>query len=96
MKEKRNLLGCIIGIVIALGVFVVKPQVKSLDAASPNVEALAQGDASITCDSGDYGLCHVFAYDVQLGGLIIYYYCQWTGRQEDYCPFSVYLLNKHD
>lgn len=59
------------------------------------IEALSQGDATITCDSGDYGLCHTMAYDSYLGGLIIYYYCEWTGHQADYCPFSVYLLNNH-
>ena len=62
-----------------------------------DIEALAQnetpGEAVITCDSGDYGLCHIMKIDFYLGGLIPYYYCDWTGKQSDNCPFSVYLLN---
>ena len=92
MKQNRTLLMSII-IILALVIIVVQLPNKTIVETPMNLEALAQGEAVITCDSGDYGLCHTMAYDVQLGGLIIYYYCQWTGRQEDNCPFSVYLLN---
>ena len=82
-------------IMIMIGVVLmgVNASFSAKETESSGLEALSQGEATITCDSGDYGQCHIYACDVRLGGLIVYHYCDWTGRQEDYCPFSVYLLN---
>lgn len=93
MKKTKKLLMIVITIMIGLVLMGVNSSLSVKETESSGLEALSQGEAIITCDSGDYGQCHIYAYDVQLGGLIIYHYCKWTGKQDDYCPITVYLLN---
>lgn len=85
-------------IATALLVAVTVSMEKTIKSNSPlldaNIEALSQIEgAIITCGSHNWGPCHVPDVDVQLGGLILFYYCRWTGVQNDNCPWSYYLLN---
>lgn len=93
MKRKMYLgMAAIMSLLVGIMVMILAQQSKR--PLTMNLEALTQGEAIITCDSGNYGLCHRIAYDSYLWGLEIYYYCEWTGHQADNCPFSIYLLNR--
>ena len=93
--KRKYLLGMATVMTLLVGGMVMTLAPKSKNLFTMNLEALTQGEATITCDSGNYGLCHRMAYDSYLWGTEIYYYCEWTGHQADNCPISVYLLNRH-
>ena len=96
MKKKGLFIALALCMALAVSIVVLERSIepKGVDTLT-SVETLSQGEATITCDSGNYGLCHKMSYDSYLWGLCIYYYCEWTGRQADDCPFSVYLLNNN-
>ena len=80
--------------ILVLGLCLILCIHKTVVFPKPQIEALSEVEAVISCDTGSYGSCLRMAYDPLLGGLLMYYYCEWTGSQEDYCPFTVYLLNQ--
>ena len=91
MKGKMKLLAGALLATLALGVFVAKAyaqgNVPKSDELSGDIPA-----AEIVCDGGAWGKCHIRA-EKRLSWWYVYFYCEFTGHQEDSCSWTTYMAN---
>ena len=67
-------------VAVSAGIFAyLNSESKANEFFEANVEALAEFESTITCDSGRCGQCYV---EIDAWP---FYKCNWTGVQADYC-----------
>ena len=80
MRKKFFFIAVSAIVAVSAGIFAYQnSESRSDDLFSANVEALAEFESTITCDSGRCGQCYV---EIDAWP---FYKCNWTGVQADYC-----------
>ncbi|MBR2197490.1 MAG: hypothetical protein IJ909_03470 [Fibrobacter sp.] len=98
MKKKKLVVVFAMLLVVALGQLCVYAALPSSDTEKESTEVTPKegsgtlDPAEIVCNGGVWGKCHKIA-ELRMSWWYVYYYCEFSGKQEDSCPFTIYAGN---